>query len=71
MVAASSCTELACIMEPWLSVWAPVETWSLAEDTWVAEASIWRIVSLSSIFRLRMDSRMLWKPPTYASLWED
>ena len=51
-------------MEPWLSVWAPVETWSLAEDTWVAEASIWRIVSLSSIFRLRMDSRMLWKPPT-------
>ena len=51
-------------MEPWLRVWAPVETCSLAEDTWLAEASIWCMVLLSSTFRFRMDSRILWNLPT-------
>ena len=64
MVAASSSTALACSMEPWLSVWAPVDTWPLAEDTWAAAASMRRMVPLSSIFRLRMDSRIFWNSPT-------
>ena len=64
MVAASSSMELACSMEPWLSVWAPVDTWPLAEETCPAEESICRMVPLSSIFSVRMDRRMLWNPPT-------
>ena len=64
MVAASSSTELACSIEPWLRVCAPVETWLLAEATWPAAASIWRMVPLSWTFRLRMGSRIFWKPPT-------
>ena len=64
MVAASSSTELACSMEPSLRVWAPVETWLLAEETCPAAALICRMVPLSSTFRVRMDWRILWKPPT-------
>ncbi len=64
MVAASSSTELACSTEPWLSRCAPLETWSLAEDTWPAEASIWRMVPLSSTFRVRMERRIPWNSPT-------
>ena len=59
MVAASSSTELACSMEPWLRVWAPVDTWLLAEETWLAAESICRMVLLSSTFRLRMEERIL------------
>ena len=40
MVAASSSTELACSMEPWLKVWAPVDTCPLAADTCPAAESI-------------------------------
>ena len=58
MVAASSWTALACSMEPWLSDWAPVDTWPLALDTWLAEESICRIVPLNFSFRLRIDSRI-------------
>ncbi len=47
IVAASSCTELACMIEPWLKVCAPVETWPLAADTCPAAPSIWRMVALN------------------------
>ena len=63
-VAASCSTALACCMEPWLRDCAPTETWLLAEDTWEAEESICRRVSLRDSFRLRMDSRIFWNPPT-------
>ena len=64
MVAANSSTELAWVMEPWLRVCAPMDTWLLAEETWAAEALICRMVPLSSCFSVRMDWRMFRKSPT-------
>ncbi len=63
MVAASSSTELACSMEPPLKLWAPEETWPLAEETSPAEEFICRMVPLSFRFRVRIEVRMLWKSP--------
>ena len=64
MVAASCCTELAWLMEPSLRLWAPEETWPLAEETCSAEALICCMVPLSWTLRVRMEERMLWKSPT-------
>ena len=64
MVAASSSTELACSMEPWLRVCAPMETCPLAEDTWPAEALICLMVLLSSTFSVRIDCKIPWNSPT-------
>ena len=64
IVAASSSTELACSIEPWLKFCAPLETWLLAEDTWPAEPWTCISTSLSDSFIWRMESRMFWKLPT-------
>ena len=68
IVAASSSTELACSVAPWLSTCAPEESCSAPPATPSAAWSICCNVSVISLFSSSMEVNMALKLPTYISL---